>query len=332
MIAVSTNLKLVQEFGINPENAFGFWDWVGGRYSVSSAVGVLPLSLQYGFSIVEQFLNGMNTVDQHFATAPLGENIPVLMGLLNVWNATFLGLASCAILPYQQALAKFAPHIQQLSMESNGKGVDINGQPLTFQAGEIDFGEPGTNGQHSFYQLIHQGRVIPAEFIGVVRSQQDVYLDGETVSGHEELMCNYFAQPDALAMGKTAEQLKAEGIAEHLISHKTFTGNRPSLSILLPDLTPASLGQLLALYEHRVAVSGFVWGINSFDQWGVELGKVLANNVRAAIIKARQGSQSVSGADGFNSSTVKLMNKFLASVPEKPENGKHVFPPGLARA
>lgn len=194
MVAVSTNLELVKKFGIDPENAFGFWDWVGGRYSVCSAVGMLPLCLQYGFDIMVEFLKGANDVDDHFATAPFEENLPVILGLLSVWNTSFLGYPTKAILPYCQALSKFAPHIQQVSMESNGKGVDITGHPLPYDVGEIDFGEPGTNGQHSFYQLIHQGRVIPCEFLGIVRSQQSVYLKNEIVSNHDELMCNFFAQ------------------------------------------------------------------------------------------------------------------------------------------
>ncbi|XP_062099434.1 glucose-6-phosphate isomerase, cytosolic-like isoform X2 [Humulus lupulus] len=202
MVAVSTNLTLVEKFGIDPNNAFAFWDWVGGRYSVCSAVGVLPLSLQYGFPIVEKFLKGASSIDQHFYSAPYEKNIPLLLGLLSVWNVSFLGYPARAILPYSQALEKLAPHIQQVSMESNGKGVSIDGVPLPFEAGEIDFGEPGTNGQHSFYQLIHQGRIIPCDFIGVVKSQQPVYLKGEVVSNHDELMSNFFAQPDALAYGK----------------------------------------------------------------------------------------------------------------------------------
>lgn len=197
MVAVSTNLKLVEQFGIDPNNAFAFWDWVGGRYSVCSAVGVLPLSLQYGFPIVENFLKGASSIDQHFYSAPFEKNLPVLLGLLSIWNVSFLGHPARAILPYCQALEKFAPHIQQVSMESNGKGVSIDGVVLPFEAGEIDFGEPGTNGQHSFYQLIHQGRVIPCDFIGIAKSQQPVYLKGEVVSNHDELMSNFFAQPDA---------------------------------------------------------------------------------------------------------------------------------------
>jgi len=308
MVAVSTNLKLVKEFGIDPQNAFAFWDWVGGRYSVCSAVGVLPLSLQYGFPIVSKFLEGARSVDNHFRTIPFEKNIPVLLGLLSVWNVSFLGYPARAILPYTQALEKFAPHIQQLSMESNGKGVSIDGVPLNFEAGEIDFGEPGTNGQHSFYQLIHQGRVIPCDFIGIIKSQQPIYLQGEVVSNHDELMSNFFAQPDALACGKTPEELRSEKVSDHLIAHKTFSGNRPSLSILLPSLTAYNVGQLLAMYEHRIAVQGFIWGINSFDQWGVELGKSLASRVRAQLNMSRTEGKPV---EGFNHSTTMLIKRYL---------------------
>ncbi|KAJ6843918.1 glucose-6-phosphate isomerase, cytosolic [Iris pallida] len=308
MVAVSTNLTLVEKFGIDPANAFAFWDWVGGRYSVCSAVGVLPLSLQYGFSVIEKFLNGASSIDKHFHSTPFEKNIPVLLGLLSVWNVSFLGYPARAILPYSQALEKFAPHIQQVSMESNGKGVSIDGLLLPFEAGEIDFGEPGTNGQHSFYQLIHQGRVIPCDFIGVMKTQQPVYLKGETVSNHDELMSNFFAQPDALAYGKTPEQLLGENVANHLIPHKTFSGNRPSLSLLLPSLNAYNVGQLLAIYEHRVAVEGFVWGINSFDQWGVELGKSLASQVRKQLNLSRTKGESV---EGFNFSTTNLLTRYL---------------------
>ncbi|KAF3321603.1 glucose-6-phosphate isomerase, cytosolic [Carex littledalei] len=308
MVAVSTNLPLVKDFGIDPANAFAFWDWVGGRYSVCSAVGVLPLSLQYGFSVVEKFLEGARSIDNHFFLAPFESNIPVLVGLLSVWNVTFLGYPARAILPYAQALEKFAPHIQQLSMESNGKGVSIDGTPLPFEAGEIDFGEPGTNGQHSFYQLIHQGRVIPCDFIGSIRSQQPTYLKGEVVSNHDELMSNFFAQPDALAYGKTPAELLQDKVPDHLVPHKTFTGNRPSLSILLPSLSAYNIGQLLAIYEHRIAVQGFVWGINSFDQWGVELGKSLATQVRKQLHASRVDKKPV---QGFNFSTATLMSRFL---------------------
>ncbi|XP_047325040.1 glucose-6-phosphate isomerase, cytosolic [Impatiens glandulifera] len=322
MVAVSTNLKLVKEFGIDPINAFAFWDWVGGRYSVCSAVGVLPLSLQYGFTLVEKFLKGASSVDQHFQSTPFEKNIPVLLGLLSVWNVSFLGYPARAILPYSQALEKFAPHIQQVSMESNGKGVSIDGVPLPFEAGEIDFGEPGTNGQHSFYQLIHQGRVIPCDFIGVVKSQQPVYLQGEVVSNHDELMSNFFAQPDALAYGKTAQQLQQENVPQHLIPHKTFSGNRPSLSILLPSLTAYSIGQLLAIYENRVAVQGFIWDINSFDQWGVELGKSLASQVRKQLNASRKGEP----VNGFNFSTTTLLNRYLEASSDVGKDSSTVLP------
>ncbi|XP_042519876.1 glucose-6-phosphate isomerase, cytosolic [Macadamia integrifolia] len=318
MVAVSTNLTLVEKFGIDPNNAFAFWDWVGGRYSVCSAVGVLPLSLQYGFSVVEKFLKGASSIDRHFRSAPFEKNIPVLLGLLSVWNATFLGYPARAILPYSQALEKFAPHIQQVSMESNGKGVSIDGVPLPFEAGEIDFGEPGTNGQHSFYQLIHQGRVVPCDFIGVMKSQQPVYLKGEIVSNHDELMSNFFAQPDALAYGKTPEQLRSEKVPEHLIPHKTFSGNRPSFCLLLPYLNAYNIGQLLAIYEHRVAVEGFIWGINSFDQWGVELGKSLASQVRKQLHASRMKGDAI---EGFNFSTTAMLTKYLEAkspIPSEP--------------
>ncbi|KAF7141807.1 hypothetical protein RHSIM_Rhsim06G0034400 [Rhododendron simsii] len=342
MVAVSTNLKftynssvdfastsmqLVEQFGIDPNNAFAFWDWVGGRYSVCSAVGVLPLSLQYGFSVVEKFLQGASSIDKHFYSAPFDKNIPVLLGLLSIWNVSFLGHPARAILPYSQALEKLAPHIQQacyhsfasfVSMESNGKGVSIDGVPLPYESGEIDFGEPGTNGQHSFYQLIHQGRVVPCDFIGVVKSQQPVYLKGEVVSNHDELMSNFFAQPDALAYGKTPQQLQNENVPHHLIPHKTFPGNRPSLSLLLPSLSAYNIGQLLAMYEHRIAVEGFIWGINSFDQWGVELGKSLASQVRKQLHASRKKGGPV---EGFNFSTTTMLKRYLeesADIPQDP--------------
>ncbi|RLN17313.1 glucose-6-phosphate isomerase, cytosolic [Panicum miliaceum] len=285
MIAVSTNLKLVKEFGIDPNNAFAFWDWVGGRYSVCSAVGVLPLSLQYGFPIVQKFLEGASSIDNHFYSSSFEKNLPVLLGLLSVWNVSFLGYPARAILPYSQALEKLAPHIQQLSMESNGKGVSIDGVPLPIETGEIDFGEPGTNGQHSFYQLIHQGRVIPCDFIGVVKSQQPVYLKGETVSNHDELMSNFFAQPDALAYGKTPEQLYSEKVPEHLIPHKTFKGNRPSLSLLLPTLS------------------------------AYEIGQSLASQVRKQLHGSRMEGKAV---EGFNHSTSSLLARYLAVKPSTP--------------
>ena len=307
MVAVSTNLSAVAEFGIDPDNAFGFWDWVGGRYSVCSAVGILPLALHFGFKPLQEFLAGAHKMDEHFRKAPLRKNLPVILGLLGVWNSTFLGYRSRALLPYCQALNKFAPHIQQVDMESNGKGVDVDGKPLTFVAGEVDFGEPGTNGQHSFYQLIHQGQVIPADFIGFCKSQQPLKVAGHPVTNHDELMANFFAQPDALAYGKTAEQLTAEGLPAEIIPHKVFPGNRPSSSLLLEQLTPETCGQLLALYEHRTAVQGFIWNINSFDQMGVELGKVLAKNVVGQLAEARSGSAKFKGQ---NSSTKWLLKRY----------------------
>jgi glucose-6-phosphate isomerase len=304
MVAISTNLAEVEKFGIDPKNAFGFWDWVGGRYSVWSAVGLLPLALQYGWKPMERFLAGGRDLDQHLLTAPLAKNLPVLLGLYGVWNSTFLGHATRALLPYSQAMLKLAPHIQQVDMESNGKRVALDGSVLPFHAGEINFGEPGTNGQHSFYQLVHQGRVVPADFIGFKHSQQPVALPGEPVSNHDELMSNFFAQPDALACGKTAAELAAEGVPAALIPHKEFPGNRPSNVLLIDQLDAFSVGQILALYEHRTAVQGFIWGINSFDQWGVELGKVLAKQVRTQLA-AKQPELS-----GFNPSTRALLQAY----------------------
>lgn len=308
IVACSTALPKTEAFGIDSNNVFGFWDWVGGRFSCWSAVGVLALSLQYGFSIVEQFLQGGHAMDEHFIKAAPAQNMPLIMGLLSVWNCSVLGHEGCAVLPYCQALVRFVPHIQQLDMESNGKRVRMDGTEVPTSTGAIYFGEPGTNGQHSFYQLMHQGREIPAEFIGFASSQNPVDLPGEPVSNHDELMSNFFAQPDALALGKTADELKAEGVPEKLIAHKTFPGNRPSLSLLLPVCNPHYLGQLLALYEHRTAVQGWLWDINSFDQWGVELGKVLAKEVRTYLGAARQGSADDSK---FVSPTKKLLAKYL---------------------
>jgi len=310
MVAVSTNLKDVAAFGIDPDNAFGFWDWVGGRYSVCSAVGVLPLALQYGWKPVERFLAGARAMDDHAASAPLDRNLPVLLGMFGVWNSTFLGHATRALLPYCQALLKLAPHIQQVDMESNGKRVSADGQELPFAAGEINFGEPGTNGQHSFYQLVHQGRVVPADFIGFRTSQQPAKLAGEAVSNHDELMANFFAQPDALACGKTADECRSEGVPEALIPHKVFPGDRPSNVLLLERLDPFTTGQLLALYEHRTAVQGAIWGVNSFDQWGVELGKVLAKQVRTQL-QASRGKKKAEVA-GFNASTTWLIKHYTA--------------------
>lgn len=306
--ACSTALDKTKAFGIDPSNVFGFWDWVGGRFSCWSAVGVLPLSLQYGFQTVNKFLQGGHAMDQHFANAAPKENLPLILGLLAVWNVSVLKHEGCAVLPYCQALTRFVPHIQQLDMESNGKSVTMNGETVPVGTGAIYFGEPGTNGQHSFYQLMHQGRVIPAEFIGFSASQNPIEMPGEPVSNHEELMSNFFAQPDALALGKSAAELKEDGVPEHLIGHKTFPGNRPSLSLLFPVCNPYNLGQLLALYEHRTAVQGWIWDINSFDQWGVELGKVLAKQVRNYLADARAHEADDSK---FMSPTKKLLREYL---------------------
>jgi len=286
IISVSANPNLAVDFGIAKENVFGFWDWVGGRYSVSSAVGVVPLSLFFGFDLVEKFLQGCRQMDQHFQKAPVEGNLPVTLALCGLWNSSLLGYPVRGIIPYCEALSRFAAHIQQCDMESNGKRVNISGAELQRPAGEIILGEPGTNAQHSFFQLVHQGRVIPLELIGFFKSQ--VSSENETMQkcideNHQELMCNFFAQADALALGKTKEQLTAEGVDESILPHKVFPGNRPSLLILFDKLTPYTCGQLLALYEHRVATEGFIWDVNSFDQWGVELGKVLAKNLNAAL-------------------------------------------------
>eukprot|EP00560_Eucampia_antarctica_P000082 CAMPEP_0197831860 /NCGR_PEP_ID=MMETSP1437-20131217/12494_1 /TAXON_ID=49252 ORGANISM="Eucampia antarctica, Strain CCMP1452" /NCGR_SAMPLE_ID=MMETSP1437 /ASSEMBLY_ACC=CAM_ASM_001096 /LENGTH=564 /DNA_ID=CAMNT_0043434967 /DNA_START=186 /DNA_END=1880 /DNA_ORIENTATION=+ len=309
VIAVSTAIDKCKAFGIDEDNIFGFWEWVGGRFSVCSAVGIVPLSLQYSYEVMSDFLDGAHDIDEHFYEAPLRENIPVILGLLGVWNSTFMGYETRALLPYSQALKRFPAHIQQVDMESNGKRVAIDGSILPFQAGEINFGEPGTNGQHSFYQLMHQGRVVPADFIGFMESQTPVKHDGEVVSNHDELMSNFFAQPDALAYGKTLTDLMQEGVKEEIRPHKVFSGNRPSSSMLMTKLDAFAVGQLLAIYEHRTAVQGFIWGINSFDQWGVELGKVLATQVRSQLNASRTNQAQV---QGFNSSTSALLEAFLA--------------------
>lgn len=304
VISCSANPNLAVEFGIDENNVFGFWDWVGGRYSVTSAVGVVPLSLQYGFENIRKFLDGCHSMDVHFQNAPMNQNLPVALGLCGIWNSTFLDLPVRGIIPYCEALSRFPAHIQQVDMESNGKRVDLLGNPLPFAAGEIILGEPGTNAQHSFFQLIHQGREIPLELIGFYNSQ--VSSSNETIQecirqNHQELMCNFFAQADALAVGKTAEEVANEGNTGSMIGHKTFPGNRPSLLILADKLTAYTCGQLLALYEHRVAVEGFIWGINSFDQWGVQLGKVLAKKLNSAV--------NSNEYDGLNVSTKQHLPK-----------------------
>ncbi|WP_232549883.1 glucose-6-phosphate isomerase [Propioniciclava soli] len=279
--AVSTALDLVEEFGIDPANAFGFWNWVGGRYSVDSAVGTAVV-VAIGPENFADFLDGFHQIDEHFASAPWRENVPALMGLLNVWYVNFFKASTHAVLPYAQYLHRFAAYLQQLTMESNGKGVKADGSPVDTETGEVFWGEPGTNGQHAFYQLIHQGtQLIPADFIAVATPAHPI-KDGD-VDVHELFLANFFAQTKALAFGKTAAEVREDGVAEDLVSAKVFPGNRPTTSIMAPALTPSVVGQLIALYEHITFTQGVVWGINSFDQWGVELGKVLAKQIVPAI-------------------------------------------------
>ena len=280
-VAVSTALDKVEAFGIDPANAFGFWDWVGGRYSVDSAIG-LSLMIELGPDAFRAFLAGFHAIDEHVASTPLASNVPVLMGLLNVWYTNFLGAQSHAVLPYAQQLSRFAAYLQQLTMESNGKRVRWDGSPVTTETGEIFWGEPGTNGQHAFYQLIHQGtRLIPADFIAFVNPAYALTDDGRDV--HGLFLANFLAQTKALAFGKTAEEVEAEGTTGALVAARTFPGNRPTTSIFAPALTPRVLGELIALYEHITFTQGTIWGINSFDQWGVELGKQLALQIAPAV-------------------------------------------------
>ncbi|GAB3596617.1 Glucose-6-phosphate isomerase [Corynebacterium faecale] len=280
-VAVSTNAEKVAAFGIDTENMFGFWDWVGGRYSVDSAVG-LSLMAVIGPRDFMRFLGGFNAMDEHFRSTEFSKNVPVLMALLGVWYSDFHGAETHAVLPYSEDLSRFAAYLQQLTMESNGKSVRRDGSPVTTGTGEIYWGEPGTNGQHAFFQLIHQGtRLVPADFIGFARPKQD--LPAGDKSMHDLLMSNFFAQTKVLAFGKTAEEIAAEGVSADLVNHKVMPGNRPTTTILAEELTPAVLGALIALYEHIVFVQGVIWDINSFDQWGVELGKQQASNLAPAV-------------------------------------------------
>jgi glucose-6-phosphate isomerase len=280
-VAVSTALDKVAAFGIDPENAFGFWDWVGGRYSVDSAIGT-SLAIAIGPDAFGELLEGFHAVDEHVRTTPFDQNVPVLMGLLNVWYVNFLDAHTHAVLPYAQYLHRFPAYLQQLTMESNGKSVRWDGTPVTTETGEVFWGEPGTNGQHAFYQLIHQGtRLIPADFIAVANPAHPLKDGGTDV--HALFLANFFAQTKALAFGKTADEVRAEGTAEEIVPARVFPGNRPTTSILAPALTPSVLGQLIALYEHITFVEGVVWGIDSFDQWGVELGKKLALEIAPAV-------------------------------------------------
>ncbi|WP_335973511.1 glucose-6-phosphate isomerase [Streptomyces sp. CA2R106] len=299
-VALSTNAEKVAEFGIDTQNMFEFWDWVGGRYSYDSAIG-LSLMIAIGAEAFRSMLAGFHLVDEHFRTAPPEHNVPLLLGLLGVWYGGFHDAQSHAVLPYSHYLSRFTAYLQQLDMESNGKSVDRDGKPVDWQTGPVVWGTPGTNGQHAYYQLLHQGtKLVPADFIGFARPLPEL---GPLAGQHDLLMANFFAQTQALAFGKTPEEVRAEGVPEELVPHKTFRGNHPTSTILATELTPSVLGQLIALYEHKVFVQGAVWNIDSFDQWGVELGKVLAKRVEPAL---------TDGADvpGLDPSTKALVAKY----------------------
>ncbi|MFF7314238.1 glucose-6-phosphate isomerase [Streptomyces sp. NPDC008137] len=297
-VALSTNAEKVAGFGIDTANMFEFWDWVGGRYSYDSAIG-LALMIAIGPDRFREMLDGFRIVDEHFRTAPAEANAPLLMGLLGIWYGNFHDAQSHAVLPYSHYLSKFTAYLQQLDMESNGKSVDRDGHPVQWQTGPVVWGTPGTNGQHAYYQLIHQGtKLIPADFIGFARPIAE--LSEELKAQHDLLMANFFAQTQALAFGKTPQEVRAEGVPEELVPHKTFQGDHPTTTILAPELTPSVLGQLVALYEHKVFVQGAVWNIDSFDQWGVELGKVLAKRVEPALTEGAE-------VEGLDASTEALV-------------------------
>ncbi|GGN27480.1 glucose-6-phosphate isomerase [Streptomyces fuscichromogenes] len=300
-VALSTNAGKVTEFGIDPDNMFEFWDWVGGRYSYDSAIG-LSLMIAIGPDRFREMLDGFHLVDEHFRTAPAEANAPLLLGLLGVWYGNFHDAQSHAVLPYSHYLSKFTAYLQQLDMESNGKSVDREGRPVQWQTGPVVWGTPGTNGQHAYYQLIHQGtKLIPADFIGFAEPVAE--LSGELKAQHDLLMANFFAQTQALAFGKTADEARAEGVAEEQVAHRTFKGNHPTTTVLARELTPSVLGQLIALYEHKVFVQGAIWNIDSFDQWGVELGKVLAKRIEPALTEGAE-------VPGLDPSTTALVSTY----------------------
>lgn len=309
MVAVSCAPTRCMQFGIRDENIFTIWEWLNPRFSVWSAAGLLPLCIHFSYTTMRDFLEGAHDMDEHFFKAPLRDNIPVIMGLIGVWNSTFLGYACKAILPYSQALRKFIAHVQHVDMESNGKRVALDGTDLLHRSGEVVFGESGINCENTFLQLLHQGRAIPADFIGFMESQRPLDLPGEAVSNHDELMSHFFALPDALSYGKTLMDLIQEGVPEPLREHMVLTGNRPSSSLLLTKLDAFSLGQLMSLYEQRAAVQGFIWGINSFDHYGTELNAALAKHVRSQLSASRKTGASV---QGFNSSTSALLEHYLS--------------------
>jgi len=299
-VAVSTNAEQVAGFGIDTANMFGFWDWVGGRYSFDSAIG-LSLMVAIGPDHFREMLDGFHQMDEHFRTAPPERNLPMLLGLLGIWYDDFYGAQTYAVLPYSHYLSRFTDYLQQLDMESDGKSVDRHGDPVQWETGPIVWGTPGTNGQHAYYQLLHQGtKLVPADLLGFARPIPEL---GELQSQHDLLMANLFAQGQALAFGKTAEEVAAEGVPAEQVPHRTFPGNRPTNTILATELTPSVLGQLIALYEHKVFVQGAVWGINSFDQWGVELGKVLAKRLEPRLTGAAD-------TDGLDGSTAALVRRY----------------------
>jgi glucose-6-phosphate isomerase len=300
-VALSTNAEKVAEFGIDTANMFEFWDWVGGRYSYDSAIG-LSLMIAIGPDRFREMLDGFRIVDEHFRNAEAEVNAPLILGLLGIWYGNFFGAQSHAVLPYSHYLSKFTAYLQQLDMESNGKSVDRDGRPVEWQTGPVVWGTPGTNGQHAYYQLIHQGtKLIPADFIGFARPVAE--LSDELKAQHDLLMANFFAQTQALAFGKTPEEVRAEGVPEELVPHKTFRGGHPTTTILARELTPSVLGQLVALYEHKVFVQGAIWNIDSFDQWGVELGKVLAKRVEPALTEGAE-------VPGLDASTRALVRSY----------------------